>query len=221
MNLRKALVVSCFTVAAAGVSGGVLAQNYFSVHGDYTMADDFDFRVAPGSIATELDDGWGFGAALGTRLGQQAAASHWRVEGELTFRSNDVDSHSLNGGAPLAGATGKVESTAIMLNALYDLTTGGAFVPYAGGGVGLAMIDAKNFGVSTIPAVLDDDDTVLAYQLIAGAGYRLSPGTELFAEYRWFATESPDVTTSAATGAVDTSIDYQTNNIMVGARFNF
>lgn len=221
MNSLKTLVVSCFTLAAAGVSSGALAQNYFSLHGNYTMADDFDFQVAPGSISTELDDGWGFGAALGTRLGDRGAASHWRVEGELTYRSNDVDSHSLNGGAPLPGATGELESTAIMLNALYDFGTGGALVPYAGGGIGLAMVDAKNFGVAAIPVVLDDDDTVLAYQLIAGAGYKLSPGTELFAEYRWFATDSPDIRTSAATGAVDTSIDYETSNIMVGARFNF
>lgn len=221
MNLRKSLIVSCFTVAAAGTSGSVLADNYFSVHGAYTMADDFGFQVAPGTITTDFDDGYGFGAALGTRLGEQGAAGRWRVEAELTLRTNDVDSHRLNGSAPLAGATGELESTAVMLNALYDFDTGGPFTPYIGGGVGAAMVEASGFGVGAIPAVLDDDDTVLAYQLIAGAGYDVSPNTVLFAEYRWFATDDPDVTTSAATGSVDTGVEYQTSNIMVGARFMF
>lgn len=221
MNFRKTLVVSYVTLAAAGVSSSALAENYFSLHGAYTMADDFDFRVAPGTIKTDFDDGYGFGGALGTRLGQQGAASRWRVEGELTVRSNDVDSHRLNGSAPLAGATGELESTSVMLNALIDFNTGGPFTPYLGGGLGVAMVDASGFGVGAIPAVLDDDDTVLAYQLIAGAGYDVSTNTEIFAEYRWFATDDPDVTTSTATGAADTGIEYQTSNFLVGARFKF
>jgi len=221
MNLRKTLVLSCFTLTAAGASAGAWADNYFSVHGAYTMADDFDFQVAPGTITTDFDNGWGFGAALGTDIGPGGAGSGWRVEGELSLRSNDVDSHSLNGGAPLAGPTGELESTAVMLNAYYDFGSGGAVTPYIGGGLGLAKVEASGFGVGAIPAVLDDDDTVLAYQLIAGAGYALSPSTELFAEYRWFATDDPDVTTSVATGGVDTGIEYQTSNVMLGARFRF
>jgi len=221
MNLRRTLIASGLSLAAAGVSTSALADKYFSIHGVYSMADEFDFQVAPGTITTDLEDGYGFGAALGMGLGEPGAMGRWRVEGELSMRSNDVGSHRLNGGAPLAGPTGELESTAVMLNALYDFNTGGAFVPYAGGGVGLAMVEASGFGVGTIPAVLDDDDTVFAYQLIAGAGYELSPNTELFAEYRWFAADDADVTTSAATGSVDTGIEYQTSNVLVGARFRF
>lgn len=221
MNLRKTLVVSCITLTTAGVSSAALAESYFSLHGAYTMADEFDFRVAPGTVSTDFDDGYGLGAAYGVRLGQPGAPTRWRVEGELSYRQNDVDTHRLNGGAPLAGPTGELENTSVMANAYIDFGADAAFTPYLGGGVGLAMIDAKNFGVGAIPAVLDDDDTVLAYQLIAGAAYDVSPSAELFFEYRWFATEDPDVTTSAATGGVDTSIEYQTNNFLVGARFYF
>lgn len=221
MNAKKSVLISCFTLAVAGTSSSVMAENYFSVHGAYTMADDFNFQVAPGTISTDFDDGYGLGAALGTRFGQPGDATRWRVEGELTFRSNDVDTHRLNGGAPLVGPTGDIESTAVMLNALIDFDGASRFTPYLGAGVGLARVDASGFGVGAIPAVLDDNDTVIAYQVIAGGGYEVSPNTELFAEYRWFATEDPGVTTSAATGAVDTDIEYRTSNVLAGVRFRF
>lgn len=220
MKRCKTLVVWCFTLAAAGGSMSAMAQNYMSLHGSYVAADEVEFRTAPGRVATDFDDGYGFGAALGARLGQRGAAGRWRVEGELSFTTNDAESHRLNGGAPLAGPTGELESMSVMLNALLDFGTGGRLTPYLGAGIGVAKVEASGFGTAASPAVLDDEDTVLAYQLIAGAGYDISPNAELFAEYRWFATDDPQMRTSVATGRVPTSIEYQSNRFLAGLRFN-
>lgn len=220
MKRCKTLVVWCFTLAAAGVSMSAMAQNYMSLHGSYVAADEVDFRTAPGRVTTDFDDGYGFGAALGARLGQRGAAGRWRVEGELSFASNDVDAHRLRG-VPLAGPTGDLESMSVMLNALLDFGTGGRLTPYLGAGIGVAEIQASGFGAAASPAVLDDEDTVLAYQLIAGAGYGISPNAELFAEYRWFATDDPALRTSVATGSVDTAIEYRISKFLAGVRFNF
>ena len=62
---------------------------------------------------------------------------------------------------------------------------------------------------------------MFAYQLMAGVGWDISDKTELFAEYRYFATDSVGVTTSAATGGIDTELDYESNNVVIGVRFNF
>ena len=82
-------------------------------------------------------------------------------------------------------------------------------------------MDADGFGVAAIPDVLSDGDGVLAYQIILGGDYALSPATSLFFQYNWFNTEEAEVTTSAATGAVSTDIDYEGYNFRAGVRFNF
>lgn len=221
MKLRKLLFASLLGLATAGVSGATWAQSYVSAFGAYMTTDELDFRVAPGTIETDFDDGFGFGVAYGRRFGQPGATPRWRMEGELSYRNNNVDTHRLNGGAPLAGSDGELDATAVMGNAYVEFGDPASFVSYLGGGVGFAQVEASDFGVNAIPNVLDDDDTVFAYQLIAGVGWPVSPGMELFAEYRWFQTGDADVTTSAATGGVNTSIEYQTNNFLAGLRFNF
>ena len=220
MYLRKLVAVGSIGVMIASTSTIASADKYFSLFGAYTKVDDFDFQVAPGTVNTEFDDGYGLGIAFGKRLGQNGTKNRWRVEGELSYRSNDVDTHKLNGGA-LAGSTGKLKNTALMANVFIDFNEPAKFTPYLGAGLGLANVKADGFGVGAIPNVLDDDETVLAYQLIAGAGWDVSQKTELFAEYRYFATDDPSVTTSGVTGSVGTDIAYKSNNILLGARFRF
>ena len=221
MRFRKTLIVSSIGLLSAGSSSLTLADKYFSVFGAYTKAKDFDFQVAPGTVSTDFDDGYGLGAAFGKRFGLAGDKNRWRVEGELSYRSNDVDTHKLNGGAALAGSAGKLKSSALMVNVLFDINEPAKVTPYLGAGLGVSKVEADGFGVSAIPNVLDDDDTVLAYQFIAGLGWDVSQKTELFTEYRYFATDDPSVTTSAATGAVGTDISYKSNNILLGARFRF
>lgn len=108
-----------------------------------------------------------------------------------------------------------------MVNVLYDFNEPSTFTPYLGAGLGFSSIEADGFGVSAIPDVLNDDATVFAYQFILGAGWDVSQKTELFVEYRYFATDDPGLTTSAATGGVATDIAYKSNNVLLGARFNF
>ena len=220
MYLQKLVALGSISLLASGVSTIASADKYLSLFGAYTKVDDFDFQVAPGTVNTEFDDGYGLGIAFGKQLGENGAKNRWRIEGELSYRANDVDTHKLNGGA-LAGSTGKLKNTALMANVLYDFNEPSKFTPYLGAGLGFAKVKADGFGVGAIPEVLNDDDTVFAYQLIAGAGWDISEKTELFAEYRYFATDDVSVTTSAATGSVGTDIAYKSNNILLGARFRF
>ena len=108
----------------------------------------------------------------------------------------------------------------LLFNGYYDFSTSSAFAPYVGGGLGVANIEAEGFGVDAIPVVLDDDDTVIAYQLMAGLGYDISDRTNIFAEYRYFGTDSPELTTSPATGSVTTDLDFSSNQFRFGVRIN-
>ena len=60
--------------------------------------------------------------ALGYRL-----SPSFRVEGELSWRSNDLD--TLNNGTSI-DVEGSWRNLAVMVNAAYDLPVGGAFRPF-------------------------------------------------------------------------------------------
>jgi len=190
------------------------SENYVTFGLGITATDDTSFQVAPGTIDTEFEDDWNYSAAYGWKR------EGYRYEVELVVGEDDVSSHTLNGGAPLAGPTGGINMAGVLFNGYYDFSAASAFTPYVGAGLGVAMVEAEGFGVATIPDVLDDDDTVIAYQLMAGIGYDLSDRTNLFAEYRYFGTESADVTTSVSTGSVATDLDYSINQFRFGVRIS-
>lgn len=215
---NRNLLAGISTVIMIGASSAGYAQDdrtYFGFHGMWTDLDDASFQVAPGTIDTKYDSGAGFGVTLGRTYGAL------RGELEYTARMNDVDSHSLNGGATLPGSKGEATSNAFMVNGYYDFNTDTAFTPYVGAGIGMAKVKFEDFGVAPIPDVLDDSGTQFAYQFMLGGDVAVSDTWKIFAEYRYFRSDDVDATTSNVTGAVDNSISYKTNNVLLGARVYF
>ena len=217
MKRSKSQVAGLATVMMLGLPAVSSAEDrtYVGFHGMWTDLKDANFQVAPGTIDTEYDSGAGFGITLGRTYGAI------RGELEYTARMNDVKSHSLNGSSKLPGSSGEANSSAFMVNGYYDISTNSAFTPYIGAGIGMAKVKFENFGVTPIPDVLDDSGTQFAYQFMLGSDVKLSDTWNLFAEYRYFRTEDVDATTSNVTGAVDNSIAYRTNNVLLGARVFF
>ena len=213
-------ILNASTICLASLLGfGVSAHaqdsgNYLTFGLGITETDDTSIQIAPGTIDTEYDDDWNYSAAYGWKR------DGYRYEVELVGGEDEVDFHTLNGGAPLAGSTGGINMLAVMFNGYYDFSTASAFTPYVAGGLGIAMVEAEGFGAAAAPDVLDDDDTVLAYQAMAGIGYDINEKTNIFAEYRYFGANSVDLTTSAATGSVDTDIDYGSSQFRFGVRIN-
>lgn len=176
MKLRGLMLASSFALWAFSGAGSAFADTYFSLHGAITRAKEFSFQVAPGTIETDFDDGYGIGFAIGTELGQPGGSTRVRVEEESTHRANDVDTHTLNG-SPLAGSRGDLGSTAVMANLALDLSPEGMASSYLGAGAGLAQVKASKFGASPVSLVLDDkSDSNFAYQLIAAIGWDVSTG---------------------------------------------
>jgi opacity protein-like surface antigen len=151
----------------------------------------------------EFDTGYGLGAVGGFDYGT------WRLEGELTYRANDIDQFS---GFGLLPVDGDVSSMALMANAYYDFRmVSPAFVPYIGGGLGGARIAVDASGV-------DDDDIVFAYQFAAGIGFAVNKQVTLDLGYRYFATADQSFEVPGI-GTVDG--EYKSHNVFLGARFNF
>ena len=75
MNTRTAALGSVVALAMT-LPAVASADNYFSVSGAYTMVDDSDFSVAPGTVTTEFDDGAGLILAFGKKLGTTAGGTN-------------------------------------------------------------------------------------------------------------------------------------------------
>lgn len=185
---------------------------------------------------TEFDDGYAIAAAFGRRFG------NWRGELELAYQSNDVDTHRdvqaagiplgaedagvLITGSPNLGVSvadlvadgrGSVETTFAMANVYYDFNAWSGFTPYVGAGVGAGFVDV-DYSPSGVQ-IVDDDATVLAYQVMAGASYDVSDRMEVFAQYRYRATE--DVETDVALFDADLDIENRASVLEAGVRFAF
>ena len=96
-----ALTTFCFSMNAS-------AENYVSLGIGTVNVDESSFGIAAGTIETDFDNGTLVTIAFGREFGPV------RGELEYSYRENDVDTHRLSSVADLAGASGEIETTAVM-----------------------------------------------------------------------------------------------------------
>lgn len=103
-----------------------------------------------------------------------------------------------------------ITSSSTMLSALYNFPLGeGRWEAYAGAGAGIVKVDVENTGLG-----LSDSDNVLGWQLVGGVRVKLFDGTiRLLLEYRY--QSSQDARVGGHT------VEYNSNNFTVGARWTF
>ncbi len=117
---------------------------------------------------------------------------------------------------------GDFSMLAFMANVDYDFDTGSRWVPYIGGGLGVASIsvDAENaMGIS----LSDDSDTVMAYQVGAGIGYEfpLPEGRSITVslDWRYFGTQDPAFKGDVSEGDFDVTI--RGHDVGIGVIYGF
>ncbi|PKN11723.1 MAG: hypothetical protein CVU69_11260 [Deltaproteobacteria bacterium HGW-Deltaproteobacteria-4] len=184
------------------LGGGVssaLAAPYVSGAFGLVSASDSDVSEPGFSAELSFDPGFGFIAAIGNGF------DGLRGEIEMAYRTNDIDEVSFQG--LNASVNGDITSLAVMGNLLVDLAVSETVRPFLGAGIGLANVEVNSNDLG------DEDDTVFAYQAIAGLGFPLTHVTTLDLQYRYFATADADFD--------GTDVEYQTHNFFAGLRFDF
>jgi opacity protein-like surface antigen len=200
-----------FAQTYVGVSGGLTLPEDSENEGAFTGTVPAT-TVAPiyGAIPsgtalawnTEFDKGYNISGHVGHRF-----SGGVRVEAELNYNRAGVKRHSgvSAGGAnidvvdasvltrgPTVGATvgtvvdsgiGKQSSFGLFGNAFYDFNSGGTFQPYVGGGLGFQRTKV-DYSPSNID-VGQGKETNFAWQLMAGASYKISPSFEVFGQYNY------------------------------------
>lgn len=219
--LATYLALGCMAAssASAGYSSGY-EQNrwphwYVGLQGSVSFLNETDVTLGS-TRAGDLDfeSGYGLGASLGyTPKTNNAFFNQTRFELEYYYRTNDLD--ELSAGGASSQIADDISSNSYMFNAYYDFNTGTSLSPYLGGGVGITNIELN------VPSLaVSDEDSVFAYQLMAGVGWQPESllNTVLHVGYRYFDASDPDF---SAIGGARLDHEYEGHNIEAGARFRF
>jgi outer membrane autotransporter protein len=150
---------------------------YIKGSGGASLLDDATFSEAGQSRDVSFDTGLALAGTAGYDF------SGFRIEAELGFRENDVN--TVDG----ISAQGNLTTSSLLFNAFYDFRNSSRWTPYLGAGIGGADIFANDIKVGS--KTLDDDQIVFAYQLKAGVGYGLGRNMALSLDYSYFTTADP------------------------------
>lgn len=193
-----------------GISGGISLPGDSKNRGETTAnipaTPDFGPIAAGTPLAWDTD--FDNGLALNGQVGY-AFDNGFRLEVEGVYSRYNVDSHAglLVGGAnidaadvavltrgpansanPSVGAViadgqGRVSNYGVFANVFYDVETGTALKPFVGAGAGVQWVD-----VDYRPSDVDVGSGTkagIAYQLMAGASYEVTPNVDLFGQYTY------------------------------------
>lgn len=193
-NLKRTFALAALMAGASGVANAT--EGWYG-RGDvgYSLGGEVD--LATTNSDPSLEDEWTQSIGMG-----YAYSNGFRLEGELSHRFNKLE--------PEGTVTGDdVHAWAMMLNGILEFNHDGAIHPYVGLGAGLARINLRTTGV---PAT-SDNDSVFAYQGLAGLAFDLSEQWTADIGFRHFvANEGRYLTTDA---------DYTNDSVTLGLRYQF
>jgi opacity protein-like surface antigen len=173
------------------------------------------------STSTDLKTTGGFVglASIGYALG-----NGMRFEIEGNYRQGNVNGAT---GPFVTDATGKLQTYAIMANALFDLDVGVPWLyPYLGGGVGYAWTHLGNVVLSgpTLPfsATANSTKANFAFQAIGGLSFPVPrvPGLSLTTEYRFFGMPRDETFEIPAGNEIKLRGQYN-HGFLLGVRYAF
>jgi OOP family OmpA-OmpF porin len=206
-KMKTTLALAALMSGAAGVAHATEGW-YGRADVGYSFDGGLDGDIADGNDTAEysvdFDNNWMGALGLG-----YAFQNGFRAEGELGYRYNDWGPESVTD--PDLDLEGYARSWSAMANLFYDFNRGGGVEPYVGVGVGAARIGAGIDGVGS------DQDTVLAYQALAGLAFGVTEQLDLDVGVRYFM--APEVEMDV--GGLTTEFDYDHAAVTLGLRYQF
>jgi OmpA-OmpF porin, OOP family len=227
--MRKLAVT--LALATTALSTPALARDdawYVGVEGGAMLVEDIDWDVgaALDSVTVDHRAGYDVGGTVGYDLGVV------RLEAEVGYRAASVTGlrstttlSAVNG----AGGTffvpggsydfvgGRTSALSFMVNALWDFGDDDGVQGFVGPGLGVARVKSR-LAFSTSGDSLDDSDTVVAWQAIAGVRAPITDNIDVSLKYRFFnapGVELVDISGRQFYGR------FRSHSIMGGLTFNF
>jgi len=230
MESKRLLMASSALVLLATTGNANAAGWYYSVFGGVNLQDDTrGFQSTPPSTFTSYDidakTGFVMGAAVGLKLDE--AITGLRLEGEVSYRENNLGGRFSTGSTFFGSFTGtndgNVRTFALMANAWYDIDVGMAFTPYLGGGVGWGRSNVDGFLRQNAPGTgisrYDFDESGFVWQAGAGVKYPIADGVTLGLEYRYF--RGPEIDNNVFLGKNALPVEFERDNHAVQLNLAF
>lgn len=207
--MRKLFHVLC-GVAAVLVTAPALAQESTSDSGLYigiaAGGSDGSFvntnwtgsAYDPGGTLETtwvVDYHYGGLVALGYQWAGEDSPADMRLEIEGGYRRSYIEAFVDPDGLYYV-ADGYLETGSVMANGYVDFHLGEAVSPYLGAGFGAARLARRDLILEGLAAFSNKYTYTTAWQLMAGVGYKLSPGAVLGLEFRYMELQEfsfPDV----------------------------
>jgi OOP family OmpA-OmpF porin len=154
-RITKTVALAALMAGTAGVANAT--EGWYGradIGWSFDGTQDLDAAAVEGTLQHDWTEHLGLGYAF---------SNGFRLEGELGHRFNQVEFS----GFPTVDAD--VHAWSAMANLFYDFNRGGALEPYIGVGAGAARINTSLFdGFASV----EGEDTVIAYQALAGVADR-------------------------------------------------
>ena len=197
-------LIACTLLALPAVSLGATGW-YGGVKAGVAIAADSDLSVTGlPTLQIEYDAGYTISGAIGYIM------EKFRLEGELSYQANDVD--SLGGvSLDLLGESVEVTALTFLANGYWDFDNGSGFTPYLTTGIGMTKVELEATGEPS------EDDTVFAYQFGVGVGLSLSETVLLDVGYRYLGAADAEFTD----GSDKAEVEIGSHNITIGIRWAF
>jgi OOP family OmpA-OmpF porin len=205
-----------------GIDGGVVFGG--SLGSDFDLDDDDDFDDDErDAFDLGTDRGWEAALLVGYDFGA------FRLEAEGSYKNLNVDRLRTDlAGFDLDDVTpgvqnrvdlnGDLKVKSLMANALVDLGPDDGLQFFAGGGIGVGWADFEGSRLGEDNSFIDDSDSALAWQLIAGARFPVSDSVDLGVKYKYFNLDNLKIR-NIDTNRIDTGLS--SHSVLASLVFNF
>ncbi|HET8552235.1 MAG TPA: OmpA family protein [Gammaproteobacteria bacterium] len=217
-----ALTLPVAALAQSGNNNGETPGNYIGIGLGANFLHDssvYSGRHAPFFFhdSVKYDTGWAAMLTFG-----HLSPGGWRSEIEFSYRRNDFDSirHYDIG---RYDATGDAVSYGLFFNELYDFQTNSVVTPYLGLGLGVLRLEYRSAGpfgrnATRSPDIrIDDIDSGLGAQAIAGLKFNISDNVAMALDYRYYVPVH--LTFNPSLDGYDVS--WTGNTLMLALQFGF
>jgi OmpA-OmpF porin, OOP family len=228
--MRK-LAVTIALASTALVTTPALARDkswYVGVDGGAVLVEDIKFDINSVKSAGTVDHHYGYDVdgVIGYDLGM------FRLEAEVGYKSNAVQDYRSSvttpgltaAGVPTTYAAGnygvgggRTTALSFMVNGLVDFGDDDGLQGFVGGGVGVARVKER-FGINGQQNLLNDSDTVFAYQGIAGVRAPITKHVDASIKYRFFTADNVKLVDVSGRGY---NGRYRTHSLLAGLTYNF
>ncbi len=201
--MRKLAVA--LTLATTALSTPALARDdswYVGVEGGAMIVEDIDYDITTAAGVTtanaasvDHEYGWDVDGVIGYDFGG------FRAEAEVGYRRANVDAYTAVGTTPALNANnvvvqvpsgvfdyagGRTSALSFMINGLLDFGDDNGIQGFVGGGAGVARVKSESLALNTRGPLLDDSDTVFAWQALAGVRAPITSRIDATLKYRFF-----------------------------------